>query len=139
MAVNLFTTVNTYMAVNTELFTVLDIKIHFPRKEKYKPYFWLNKSSRDAPDKPAKRGKKPEQKSEKEGPSSKVAMPEKRNSEQAAPSALKKRIKKKAHKPKVPSLSDYDYVPSDQQSEPESSDNDTSQHDSSLRGNSPPP
>ncbi|XP_023761201.1 uncharacterized protein LOC111909654 [Lactuca sativa] len=79
-------------------------------------------SSLDAADKPTKRGKKPERKEEKEGQSSK-----------------KRKTKKKAHKPKAPSLSDYDCVPSDQQPEPDSSDDDVSQHKSSLRGNSPPP
>ncbi|XP_023737212.1 uncharacterized protein LOC111885160 [Lactuca sativa] len=76
-------------------------------------------SSLDAADKPEKRGKKAERKT---------------------PSAPKKqKIKKKAHKPKAPSSSDSEYVPSDQQPEPESSDNEESQHENSLQGNSPPP
>ncbi|CAH1431384.1 unnamed protein product [Lactuca virosa] len=97
--------------------------------------------SLDAADKPAKRGKKGDQrKNEKEGPSSKAAMPKKRKSEQAAPFAYKKRkIKKKAPKPKAPSSSDSEYVPFDQQPERESSNSEHSQDESSLRGDSPPP
>ncbi|KAL7598604.1 pollen-specific leucine-rich repeat extensin-like protein 2 [Lactuca sativa] len=81
-------------------------------------------NSLEATDKPAKQGKKPDRKGE----------------NKAAPWAPKKRkTKKKAHKPKAPSSSDSDYVPSDPQPEPESGDDDVSQHESSLRSNSAPP
>ncbi|KAL7593890.1 hypothetical protein Lser_V15G33732 [Lactuca serriola] len=99
-------------------------------------------NSLDATDKPAKRGKKPERKNDKEGQSSKVSTPKKRKSKQAAPTASKtQRTKKNAHKMKAPSpsSSDSDYVPSDPPPEPESSEDDVSQHESSSRGNSPPP
>ncbi|KAL7613861.1 hypothetical protein Lser_V15G06525 [Lactuca serriola] len=97
-------------------------------------------SSLDAANKPAKLGNKFERKGEKEGQSSKVSTPKKRKSEQVAPLAPKKcKTKKKAHKSKAPSSNDSDYVPSDQQPEPESSDEEVSQHESPLRGNLHPP
>lgn len=99
-------------------------------------------SSPDAADKPVKRWKKPDKKGEKDGQSSKVSTPKKRKSEQASTNApKKKKHKMKAHRQKSPSPSstDSEYVPSDPQLEPESTEDDATRTESPPRGNSPPP
>lgn len=72
--------------------------------------------SLDEADKPAKWGKKGDQRNgEKEGQSSKVATPKKTKSEKASSSAPKRRkVKKMDKKLKTPSNSDSDYVHSNQ-------------------------